>query len=151
MATSPFIWLIAGFIIMALEILVPGFILFWFGFAAFLTSIISFLNLIEEALYLWICFFCISAATLILWHFYLKNISFFKRNTQDEYRDISLANLKGIVITEIKINKPGRIKLNQAYHGISEWKAEAKEDIALNEEVSVLDSDGIKLIVEKIK
>jgi membrane protein implicated in regulation of membrane protease activity len=42
-ALGPWNWLIAGFVLMALELLAPGIFLFWLGLAALLSGLVAFM------------------------------------------------------------------------------------------------------------
>jgi membrane protein implicated in regulation of membrane protease activity len=67
----------------------------------------------------------------------------------DKYRDVSLTGIKGKVVKKIEPGIPGKVELYSAYHGIKEWSAEADAELNENEEIQVLEADGIKLIVKK--
>jgi membrane protein implicated in regulation of membrane protease activity len=44
---------------------------------------------------------------------------------------------------------PGEVELFSAFHGIKKWQAEADETIEADENISVIESSGIKLLVRK--
>ena len=45
---TPLTWLAIGVILMAVEIVAPGFIIFWFGLGAALTALLSFTGIVES-------------------------------------------------------------------------------------------------------
>ena len=49
---GPWIWIVVGFTLLALEIVLPGFFLLWIGIAALLTGALS-LQLWEAAFWIW--------------------------------------------------------------------------------------------------
>lgn len=147
MAYAPLAWLIAGLLIMALEIVVPGFVLFWFGAGALLTALLTFLGLIPSLVAQWIVFSLSSVALVAFWHFYLKR--FFKSKVVDDSRDPTLFNKRGTVTKRIAPNRPGEVELFHNFHGVKIWIAESEQEIEPGEEVQVLEANGIKLVVKK--
>ncbi len=147
MGLSFFGWLSVGLILMGLEIIVPGFVLFWFGLGAVISacSVLIFQGLHPEAQ--WLIFLTASLAFLSVWHLLLKKR--FWKNEADDTRDPTLTGLRGRVIERIMPGIPGRVELYDSFHGIKVWQSESETDIAVGEEVIVREARGIKLIVEK--
>jgi len=151
MALSPAIWLAAGIIIMAFEIVMPGFIIFWFGAGGVLTALFVFIGVLpaDGAEIQWIFFFLSSLLMLAVWQFYFSKR--YKGNATDISRDATLVNLRGKVVDTIIPGMPGRVKLYTPYHGIKIWSAEASESIEKDEEIIVNEADGIRLIVKRLQ
>jgi len=145
---NPVSWLILGIFIMGLEIILPGFVIFWFGVGGILTSFCFFIGVIDKPVYGWLLFFVFSVIFLLSWHFYFKK--FFRKEIVDDYNDVTLAGLKGIALSNINSNKPGRVRLYKSFHSIKEWDAFSIDDIKEGEEIEVIDADGIKLNVKKV-
>jgi membrane protein implicated in regulation of membrane protease activity len=144
---TPLIWLAVGVILMAVEIVAPGFIIFWFGLGAALTALLSFTGIIESEAIQWLIFFASSILFLTLWFGVLKKK--LHPDTDDDQRDPTLFKLRGKCITRIEPGKPGEVDLYEPYHGLTKWKAESSGVIEINDEVQVLEASGIKLIVKK--
>jgi membrane protein implicated in regulation of membrane protease activity len=151
MAFSPIVWLAIGIIIMACEIIMPGFIIFWFGAGGVLTALFIFIGIIpaDAAEWQWIFFFLSSSALLGLWQFFFRKK--FNADVVDESRDATMNRLKGRATSKISPGIPGEVELYSSYHGIKKWQAESTEVIEAGEEVEVSDANGIKLIVKHIK
>jgi len=150
MAFSPIIWLAIGIIIMACEIVTPGFIIFWFGAGGILTAIFIFLRIIppDNAELQWLFFFLSSIALLGLWQTVLRKKI---KNTRGESsRDETLNKLRGRTTAAIAPGMPGEVELYSVYHGIKKWQAESGEVIESGIEIEVVEASGIKLIVKKI-
>jgi membrane protein implicated in regulation of membrane protease activity len=64
---TPLTWLAIGVILMAVEIVAPGFIIFWFGLGAALTALLSFTGIVESDMIQWLIFFTSSILFLELW------------------------------------------------------------------------------------
>jgi inner membrane protein len=151
MAFSPLVWLAIGIIIMAFEIIIPGFIIFWFGAGGVLTALFVFTGILPNgsAEFQWMFFFLSSLILLGIWQGFLKKR--FNREVVDSTRDTSLANLLGKVTKRIGPGMPGEVELYSLFHGIKTWQAEADETIEPGEKISVLEANGIKLIVKREK
>ncbi|MCL2156246.1 MAG: NfeD family protein [Leptospirales bacterium] len=144
---TPVIWLALGVFLIAMEIVVPGFVIFWFGLSGIITAFFSFTKIIENEIYLWILFFGSSVAFLVLWFGLLKKR--FNPEKDDE-RDPTLINLSGKCTAHIEKGRPGEVELYENFHGLTKWKAESAETISEGEEIHVVEASGIKLIVKKI-
>lgn len=149
MALSPLVWIAVGVACLGLEIIAPGFVIFWFGIGALLTSAGVFVGLIgaDNAAAQWFFFFTSSLLCLLVWHFYFKK--YFRSAGDADERDPTLNELRGRVVKAIMPDVPGEVELFTPYHGIKRWQAEAKEIIEEGSEIMVLEAKGIKLFVGK--
>ena len=143
---TPAIWLALGLILIAVETVLPGFIIFWFGLSGIITAIFSFTGIIQNETYLWILFFGSSLTFLALWFGLLKKYFY----PQEDERDPTLINLRGKCTESIEKGRPGEVALYESYHGLTKWKAESDETILEGEEIHVVEASGIKLMVKKI-
>jgi len=150
MTFSPIVWLAIGIIIMACEIFMPGFIIFWFGAGGVLTALFIFIGIIpaNSAEWQWIFFFLSSLVLLGVWQIFLRKK--FQSDVVDVSRDATLLNLRGKVTARIVPGIPGEVELYTMYHGIKKWQAESGEIIEPGEEITVTDANGIKLIVKHL-
>ncbi len=150
MAFSSIIWFAIGLVIMALEIIMPGFIVFWFGAGGVLTALFVYIGIIpvDNGNAQWIFFFLSSLAFLGLWQVFLKKR--FQSSVIDSSRDATLQNQRGKATSKIQPGIPGEVELYTVFHGIKTWKAESDEIIESGDEVVVVDANGIKLLVKHI-
>ena len=148
MALSPIAWLAIGIVLMAVEIIMPGFIIFWFGIGAVITAALVYIGLLESEISQWFCFFVSSGAFLVFWFGYLKDRV--KVKTADEALDVTLAGKKGKCIQDIIPPQIGVVELFEPFHGVTVWKAQSKELIRKDEQIVVEGADRIKLIVKKL-
>ncbi len=144
-----YIWFAISAILIALEIVMPGFVIFWFGIGAFLTAFIALFKLIRDVEFQFLFFFVSSTIFLLIWFFWIKK--YFVKEKPLDIDDPSLAEAKGRVIKEIKPGVPGEVELYDIYHGSKKWKAKSDEEIEIGDEVFVKKVDGIALIVGKLK
>jgi len=148
MNLSPLVWLAVGIVIMAMEILLPGFVIFWFGLGGLLTALGVYTGLLRSAEAQWLFFFVSSLALLGLWFGVLKK-KLAGGKTADS-RDPTLIDLKGVCTRAVRPGMPGEVELYDNFHGIKNWQAESADDIPEGEEIRVVEARGIKLVVAKL-
>ncbi|OEU57543.1 MAG: hypothetical protein BA862_12415 [Desulfobulbaceae bacterium S3730MH12] len=144
--TAPLFWLTIGVMLLFLELAVPGFILFFFGVGALLTSLGAYLFHLSLSWQL-VLFIIASLASL----FSLRNI-IQKRFLQpsspgEEDEDAQLVTLgeRGVVSSIIVPPAGGRIKYSGTF-----WKATADERIDEGEIISIVSQKGLVIHVEKV-
>ncbi len=146
--TSYFIWFLIGFIFIVLELVAPGFILFFFGIGAWLTA---FLLVFVDFSVQWqlVIFIISSLAALVGLRRFALNIfqGFFQQ--KDACAIFEEAGQLVEVVEDILPDKPGQVK----YRG-SFWKAVSS--IALKKgEMAILsekaDESGIAYVVLPVK
>jgi inner membrane protein len=147
MEYAPLAWLIFGLLLMGLEVIIPGFVLFWFGAGALMTALLSYLGLLPSIFAQALLFSISSLALLALWHFYLRR--FFKSKVVDETGDPTLFNKRGKVTRRIEPNRSGEVELYDNFHGLKVWSAESSQVIEEGEEVMAVEANGIKLVVRR--
>jgi hypothetical protein len=141
------VWLAAGLVIMGLEIIMPGLVVFWFGAGAVITAILTWAGLLTDAFAQWVCFLASSLVFLGCWFLVFKR--FFPERGMGNARDPTLLTLRGKVLQRIEPGTPGKVELYDFFHGLKFWKAESDTIIEAGEEIRVIESRGINLIVEK--
>ncbi len=147
MGLTPLVWFVVGLVLMGMEIIVPGLILFWFGLGGLLTALFVWMHVLSFPVAQWVFFFVSSLAFLGAWVFFFKKL--FIKEKKDDNRDPLLINLLGKVTKEIKPHQTGRVRLYENFHGIVDWAAEANKDLDVGTEVRVLEAKGIRLIVKE--
>ncbi|MCU0844050.1 MAG: NfeD family protein [Spirochaetes bacterium] len=147
MELSSLAWLSIGVILAALEILVPGFVVFWFGIGGILTALLVRLGVLASAEAQWLFFFISSVSLVGLWFGVLKKR--FHTDESADSRDPTITGLRGKCTRRIIPGVPGEVELFENLHGLRTWQAESTAMIEEGEEVIVADARGIKLIVSK--
>ncbi|MGI6370291.1 MAG: NfeD family protein [Ignavibacteria bacterium] len=142
-------WLIIGLVLSALEIILPGFVIIWFGISAIIVSACAYLGL--TSLTFQTILFC--SLSLV---FTLSSRKVFKkyliRKSPGNKIQSSVEKIIGSTgIVEETINNiesKGRVLVNSV-----SWAARSFDNsiIEEKEEIKVIKIDGIKLIVEKTK
>ena len=135
---TPAAWIIGGLILAALEMVVPGFVLIWFGVAGVVTGILAFF------FHDWVVQLAVFAGLSALLVTLSQLIS--RRLTKSEPEPVGANRLRGVegrVLSDIKASGFGRVKV-----GGEEWRATAKQAIAGGETVKVIGVEGTHLVVE---
>lgn len=140
-------WLIIGVILFVLEMVLPGFVLFFFAMGAIITALIAYLCPLGAA---WQLALFMAASLLSL--FLLRDLiqrRFFTAASEQQEADTDQALIpageRGVVSVSIAPPGEGRIKCAG-----SSWRATADERIEEGEIVAVVRQKGLVIHVEKI-
>lgn len=141
-----YLWMIAGLVLAALEFIVPGFVIIFFGAGAFLTGILT-----------WI-FPAISPTLQVLIFTVLSLVSLFafrrqavgtgakvKADSNTDYDDDFIGR-EAVVIEAISSSAPGKVEFNGA-----NWNAESNVDLVPSSRVKIVSRKGLTLVVEPTK
>jgi membrane protein implicated in regulation of membrane protease activity len=138
---TPAIWIIAGLVLAALEMVVPGLIIIWFGIAAVVTGILAIFVHNEYAQF---GVFVVLSAVMVVFSQKIAH-----KITKPEPEPVGanrMTGSAGIVTQAIKPPELGRVKVVG-----DEWRAEARQQIESGRQVRVLAVDGTRLIVEPLE
>lgn len=138
------IWLIIAILFFILEMMGPGFLLFWVGIGALITMLVS---LVVDSVVIQIGIFVVSSILLLF-----CTRPFVKKMTKNDTvvtNSYAAIGKKGIVIQEINsIKGIGQVKVDGEV-----WSAKSSSDeiIAEGELITITNINGVKAIVEKSK
>lgn len=136
-------WVIFGIVLVVAEIIVPLFIVIWFGFAAILVGIVALLfvtSFIGE-FGLWIL---LSVVLLFIWFTFFAPQSI-TESGQADYR----LDTKGIVTQSIPHAGRGKVHFDIPVLGSSEWHATADQPLEKGTVVRIEDVSGQLIKVKK--
>ena len=137
------IWFIIGFALFMLEFAVPGFILFFFGISAWIVAILTLF--IDINLNFQLLIFLGSAlVTVALFRKYLKDKLGMYRESPKMLEDEFIGKI-AYAETEISPVRNGKVE----FKGTS-WDASSADTIAAGEQVQILETRSILLIVKQI-
>ena len=140
------IWFLIGIVMLLMEFMVPGLIIFFFGVGACIVSAVCFFAdpSINAQL---IIFIVASVMSLLLLRNRLKAI--FMGHTsdkQDMTSDLNeFAGQRVVVVKKITSQMPGKVEL----HGTN-WNAEADEEIEQGTTVEIIAKDNLTLKVKRL-
>lgn len=139
-------WLILGVVLIVLEIVIPSFVVIWFGIAALLTGIASYW--VTDLTAQTAIFVVLSALSFAIgWFGFLKKA---KARSQAGQGKESVLGESGIV----SVVKPGdfpagTVRFSVAVLGADEWEFIAEEPLAVGDRCVIVDVLGSKLKVRK--
>ncbi len=133
-------WIIGGFILLAIELGVPGGVFVWFGIAALLVGVGTLTQGLNWQLQ-WILFAVLSLASVSVWTFYFKG-----RKDVSDRPFLNARNQKllgqSFILEEPIVNGQGRLKVEDSF-----WRITGP-DLAAGQKVSVTSVEATVLHVE---
>lgn len=137
------LWLYAGALLMLLEIMAPGFVIFFFGLAAATVGLTLFAFDFSATAQMAL-FTAFSIVYIVGLRRFMKAL--FMGETAESRAILSeYVGRHGKVVEAIRPEVPGRILLGDA-----EWTAVAREDLAPGTEVRVVAQKNLTLTVERV-
>lgn len=131
------IWLVLGFGLILLELVLPTFFIIWFGIGAIAVGIIAGLvpglSLASE-LVIWVV---LSSLTVALWFKVFK-----PRKDEGRWTADAVIGEVGLLIAPVSEFQKGRVRFQKPILGNEEWVCVANGDIASGERVRILAIEG---------
>lgn len=134
---SPAFWIVIGLLLAALEMVVPGFVIIWFGVAGVVTGILAFFvhnPLIQLAAFVGLSALMVVGSQLIS-----------RRITKPEPEPVGanrLQGVEGLVVADINPPEMGRVKVMG-----EEWRAESIASLTRGSKVRIVAVEGTHLKV----
>ena len=140
-------WLTIGIALMVVELIIPGTYLIWFGFAATVVGVMTWLipDLALTWQLIWLALLSVLFA-IIGWRVYGKLI--FQKQSEMKYKDLNdpIAQMKGNVVEVVSV-KGDKI---QVAVGDTVWPAISEDKIKAGDKVTITGSPNkVELIVKK--
>lgn len=139
------LWIVAGIVMLILEFIIPGLIIFFFGAGAILTGILCMAFDIPVGLQ-FLIFGVSSVVSLILLRNKFSGVFHGKvniKNTEDDFDEV--IGIKCKVTEKITPNELGKVEFRGTL-----WKAMADEEIEPGTMVEIIEKENITLKVKKI-
>ena len=136
------LWFILGLILFLLELVIPGFFIFFFGLGAWVTALVCLIG--EPGINLQIIIFAItSVLSLIgLRRIIQKKFFYSKVDKSGEVED-EFTGKEALAVSDFGGQQTGKVE----FKGTT-WKAESASEIKTGQRVMILEKDNFKLIVE---
>ncbi len=139
------IWGAVGLILLAAEMATGTFYVLWFGIAALILSLVTWL-MPELSLGLQLMLFALlSIGALLVWRTYYKKTETHSRVGQAQGEEIGRV---GTIVAPVSATENGRIQFAQGLMGSREWTAVANESIAVGTQAVVTAVEGNALRVK---
>jgi membrane protein implicated in regulation of membrane protease activity len=133
-------WFVAGLILLALELVVPGGILVWLGIAGVITGFATLVQPIGWPLQ-FLIFGVLSLVSVFAWQRYGRN----RRDVSD--RPFLNRRADRLVGQELVLDEPIRDGFGRVAIGDSTWRVTGP-DLAAGQKIRIIDADGAVLKVE---
>lgn len=139
---GPWAWIVAGLVLLALELVVPGGFLLWMGIAGICTGLVAFIQPLDWP-WLWLIFGALSLVSITLW------VRFSPRRGEGSDRPLLNRRMAQLVGQEGVLDQPiaqgaGRLAL-----GDTIWRVSGP-DLPAGQRVRVVGGDGAVLRVEPV-
>jgi len=150
MSTSLFsrpevIWFIIGLGLFLLELIIPGFVIFFFGVGAWVTALLCLIA--NPGINLQVIVFAVtSVLSLLALRSIIKKKFFFSREDRSEEVEDEFTGKEAVALTGFGPGRIGKVE----FKGTS-WKAESESEVKDGQIVIIIDKDNFKLIVEPKK
>ena len=131
-------WFLLGLGLFLLELVMPGFIIFFFGVGAWVTALVCLLSTPVTNLQI-IIFAVSSVITLIAFRRILKN-KFFHRETHSEDIEDEFTGKEAIASGDFGGLKQGKVEFKGTF-----WTAESVSEVNEGQRVIIIEKDSFKL------
>jgi membrane protein implicated in regulation of membrane protease activity len=139
------IWFIIGLVLLLLELVMPGFVIFFFGIGAWVTALVCLFA--EPNINIQVVIFALSSVlTLILFRRMIKNKFLYNKDDKSEAVEDEFTGKEAVAVSDFSPGNPGKVE----FKGTS-WDAESVSEIKKGQRVIVKEKKSIKLIVEPKK
>lgn len=137
----PFVWFLIGLLFAVLELIIPGFVLIFFAFGAWLLALLGLFVDLDIALQI-ILFVLASLVSLVTLRKKLKS-KFFQEGKETQSEDDEFTGQEVTVVETIVPGKGGKVE----YKGVN-WKAKSAVEIKEGMTARIIGKESINLIVE---
>jgi len=139
------IWFIFGLVLFFLELLVPGFVIFFFGVGAWVTALLCLIA--NPGINMqFIIFGITSVLSLLALRKMLQKKFFYSKNNLSEGVEDEFTGREALAVTDIGPDKKGRVE----FKGTT-WQAESDSGISEGQTVIIVEKENVKLIVKPKK
>jgi len=150
MSTSIFskpelVWFIIGLVLFLLELVLPGFVIFFFGIGAWITSLICLIT--NPGINLQAIVFAVtSVLSLVLLRKMIQKRFFYNKDELSRAVDDEFTGGEAVALTDFNPGKIGKVE----FKGTS-WKAESQSVITEGQVVVIKSKENFTLFVEPKK
>ena len=138
-------WFILGLSFFLMELIIPGFFIFFFGLGAWITALICLLA--DPSINLQIIIFAItSVLSLIELRRIIQKKFFYSRDNKSDEVEDEFTGKEGLAVSDFGAMQTGKVE----FKGTT-WTAESTSEITKGQRVVIINKESFKLIVEPKK
>ena len=139
------VWFILGLILLLMELVLPGFVIFFFGVGAWITALVCLFS--NPGINLQVVIFAVtSLIALLAFRKMIQNKFIYNKNDRSEEVEDEFTGKEAVAVADFDAEKKGKVE----FKGTS-WKAESNSKIHAGQTVIILKKDSFKLKVEPKK
>jgi inner membrane protein len=139
------VWFIIGLVLFLLELVIPGFVIFFFGVGAWLTALLCLIA--DPGINIQVVVFAITAiASLLAFRKMIQKKFFYVREDRSDAVEDEFTGKEAIAVGDFGLDKRGKVD----FKGTS-WKAESNTEIKAGQTVIILEKENFLLKVEPKK
>ncbi|MFZ2340462.1 MAG: NfeD family protein [Bacteroidales bacterium] len=139
------VWFIIGLALFLLELVLPGFVIFFFGVGAWVTALLCLIG--NPGINLQAIVFAVtSVLSLILLRKMIQNRFFYSKDDLSKQVEDEFTGKEAVAVMDFGPGQTGKIEFKGA-----SWKAESDSSIHKGDRVIVKEKEDFKLIVEPKK
>jgi membrane protein implicated in regulation of membrane protease activity len=136
------IWFIIGLVLFLLELVVPGFVIFFFGVGAWITALACLIA--DPGINLQVIIFAVvSVLALIGLRKIIQKRFFYSKDNRSEAVEDEFTGKEAVAIADFGSDKRGKVEFKG-----TQWKAESGSEIKAGQTVIIIEKESFKLIVE---
>jgi len=144
-ARPELVWFILGLVLLLLELVLPGFVIFFFGVGAWITALVCLFT--NPGINLQVVIFAVtSVIALLAFRKLIQNKFIYSRNDKSDAVEDEFTGKEAVAVNDFGSDKKGKVE----FKGTS-WKAESGSEIRAGQTVIIIEKDNFKLIVEPKK
>jgi len=139
------VWFILGLILLLAELVLPGFVIFFFGVGAWITALVCLFS--NPGFNLQALIFAVtSVIALVIFRRMIQNKFIYNKDDRSGEVEDEFTGKEAVAVADFGADRTGKVE----FKGTS-WKAESKEEIVAGQRVIILEKEGFKLLVEPKK
>ncbi len=139
------VWFIIGLVLFLLELVLPGFVIFFFGVGAWLTALMCLVA--DPGINLQVIVFAMtSVLSLLTFRKMIQKRFFYIREDRSNAVEDEFTGKEARAVADFGVDKRGKVD----FKGTT-WKAESESDIKEGQTVIILEKENFKLKVEPKK
>ena len=135
-------WFIIGLGLFLLELVMPGFFIFFFGLGAWVTALVCLIA--EPGTNLQMIIFAVtSVLSLIALRKIIQKKFFYSRGNKSEEVEDEFTGKEALALTDFGRDKKGKVEFKG-----TNWNAESDSEVKAGQRVTIIEKKNISLIVE---
>ena len=139
------LWFIIGLVLLLMELVLPGFFIFFFGLGAWVTALVCLIG--EPGINLQIITFAVvSVLSLIGLRRIIQKKFFYSKGNKSEEVEDEFTGKEALAASDFGGQHTGKVE----FKGTT-WKAESTAEIKAGQRVIIIEKENFKLIVEPKK